>query len=96
MNNNLSTIKQNVEFLLINYPQTRENDSLLIRYYAKHFCGFDIPQIETLPISTETITRCRRKLQSENIKYRPLDKAVIFGRAKKEEEYREAFGNKTA
>ena len=76
----MKTIKEKVEFLLVNYPLLRDDDFRLIsNYFAflmkdkiNNMSAKDFLQLFSegkLP-HTESIRRCRQKLQEENIKLR--------------------------
>jgi len=76
----MKTIKEEIEFLLINYPLLRDDDYRLISNYFAFLLEDKINDMTAkdflklfsegkLP-HTESISRCRRKLQEENIKLR--------------------------
>jgi hypothetical protein len=75
--NELRTIKQKVEAVLMSYPGARDSDKVLIIRYLKafhrdvlreHGSFSDAVLDESIP-SFESITRARRKIQEEG-KYR--------------------------
>jgi len=93
----LRTIKQRVEFILANYPLTRNNDLYLWIIYLRTFSPEASRYIRYLPYdvfekfpSFETITRIRRKLQEEG-KYLPTDPEVAKRRRKLEKLMKKAI-----
>lgn len=87
-------IRDNVSEILLKYPCCRENDMLLYRYYTYYILGYELPDLELLPVNYDSISRCRRKLQSESSDYRPLDENVILGRTSAEQKFRKEFKDK--
>jgi len=76
----MKTIKEEIEFLLVNYPILRDDDYRLISNYFAFLLEDKIDEMSAkdflklfskgkLP-HTESISRCRRKLQEENPKLR--------------------------
>ena len=69
----LDRMQDKVEWVLGRYPQTRDNDRLLICVIYRGFYNADISHIsfkdlmldDTLP-NFETIRRCRQKAQADN------------------------------
>ena len=69
----LERMQDKVEWVLGRYPQTRDNDRLLICVIYKGFYNADISNVsfkemvldETLP-NFETIRRCRQKAQADH------------------------------
>ncbi|WDU84231.1 hypothetical protein [Caloramator sp. Dgby_cultured_2] len=63
----LHNVKQQVEFILQNYPETRNDDKKLTAYVLKEFYNVESiddickPEIPCL----ESIRRCRQKLQEQ-------------------------------
>tara|TARA_Y100000004_G_scaffold94601_1_gene105994 strand:+ start:654 stop:962 length:309 start_codon:yes stop_codon:yes gene_type:complete len=79
----MKTIKEKVEFLLINYPELRDDDFRLISNYFAFLMQDKIDNMSAkdflklfsqgkLP-HTESIRRCRQKLQEENSELRGLN-----------------------
>lgn len=79
----MKTIKEKVEFLLKNYPDLRDDDFRLISNYFAFLMQGKIEQMSAtdflklfsqgkLP-HTESIRRCRQKLQEENPELRGLN-----------------------
>lgn len=85
----LNRVKQQVEYVLKNYPETRNDDKKLTAYVLKEFynvsCIDDIckPEIPSL----ESIRRCRQKLQEQG-KYEATER-VRKRRAELQEIYKE-------
>ncbi|WP_027309315.1 hypothetical protein [Caloramator sp. ALD01] len=86
---NLHNVKQQVEFILQNYTETRNDDKRLTAYVLKEFYNVksidDIckPEIPSL----ESIRRCRQKLQEQG-KYEAIER-VRKRRAELKEVYKE-------
>jgi hypothetical protein len=96
------SIRNNVVEILRKYPETRNNDNLLIiRFILK--LGYarkkidkitiDLLKFECLP-SFESITRVRRDIQNKDKLYLP-DKETIEKRTKSEREYKERYSRST-
>jgi hypothetical protein len=89
MGNNLQQVKQKVEYVLANYPETRNNDKKLQVRILKTFYGVDRiedilrPDVPNL----ESIRRCRQKLQEDG-KYKSSDE-VAAAREDQQDVYRE-------
>ena len=85
------TTRDKVERLLVNYPQTRDNDNLLIAYFMKSEYGlmttFEIAQKFTTNVY-ESIRRARQKVMEENPALRPKSD-VYEARLEKERRVRE-------
>jgi hypothetical protein len=67
MTTKLSKIERQVIHVLENYPQSRENDRILIARYLSIFHCIETFQeylFSKKAPSMETLTRCRRKLQA--------------------------------
>ena len=83
--------KDKIIELLVNVPQTRDNDNLLIAYYIRDVYGlqntFDIA-LFTKNNLYETVRRTRAKVQEENPTLRG-SKETTIARANKEELVRE-------
>lgn len=83
--------KEKVAEILMDVPQTRENDNLLIAYYIDDVYGiqntFDIA-LTTKKNIYETIRRTRQKVQEENPLLRPSEE-VYRARLEKEKQMRE-------
>ena len=72
------TKKEQVEYLLERFPQTRENDFYLQYLWLKVFGKLNLPFIEWNTIkdisgTLETVSRVRRKIQNEYGKFLPSD-----------------------
>jgi len=91
MENEIKTVTYRIIRLLKEYPATRNCDKLLAELYYKHFENKHIPltQASTNP---DTISRCRRKIQSKNPLMRAKDE-VETARAEKEHQYKNIFVN---
>lgn len=79
---NFRTKKEEVEFLLERFPQTRENDFYLQYLWLKVFGKLNLPFIEWNTIkdisgTLETVSRVRRKIQNEHGKYLPSDEVRL-------------------
>ena len=80
--NRLKTLQDKVEYCLKKYPICRNNDKILIGTIYKLFYNFDVSTCtakelllnDSLP-GFETITRCRRKVQEENIELQSTNTA---------------------
>lgn len=71
----LRDTKKKVAYILENYPESRNNDTLLIKLYWEIF-----DQVKTIndvmrASSPETIRRCRQRLNEEGL-YLPTDPKV--------------------
>jgi hypothetical protein len=76
------TKKEQVEYLLEKFPQTRENDFYLQYLWLKIFGKLSLPFIEWNTIkdisgTLETVSRVRRKIQNENCKFLPSNDVRI-------------------
>lgn len=72
------TKKEQVEYLLERFPETRENDFYLQYLWLKVFGKLNLPFIEWNTIrdmsgTLETVSRVRRKIQNEYGKFLPSD-----------------------
>jgi len=90
----LKTVKDRVEWLLASYPAARNDDLYLYVLYLRHFCPEASQYIRFIPYEVfrqfprfETISRCRRKIQSEG-RYLPTDPEVLKRRSRLAEAYR--------
>ena len=86
------TIKQQVEYLLENYPSTRNNDFYLLWLWLKIFKGLPLPWLDwkvfrDIP-SISTVSRVRRKIQNEEGRFLPTDPEVLRERGWREEAIR--------
>ena len=67
----MKTLTEKVHWMLSLYPETRDDDRLLIRKLYKEFYHvyyqpfWDVMGMEGLP-NTESIRRCRQKIQEED------------------------------
>ena len=69
----LKTMQNKVEWVLTHYPQTRDNDNLLINIIYKEFYNVDVScrsfkdvTLYTKLPAFETIRRCRQKAQADH------------------------------
>lgn len=83
------TIKDNVEKVLARYPQSRNNDKLLILMYWKDIDGLSfgsepefIDGVINKSTSTESIRRARQLIQEDG-RFLPTDETVLARRMKK-------------
>ena len=90
----LRTVKARVEYILKNYPATRNSDLYLWLIYVRLFCPRFRKYIKFIPWddfkdapSFATISRVRRKLQEEG-KYLPTNPKVARRRRRLAEAYR--------
>ena len=92
---NLPKIEQRVEWILINYPATKGNDTLLQFYYVKHFAPFikiSMKHFEQLfLINFESIRRSRQKIQAKKPELKPTKRTQIK-RKVREEACRDYYG----
>lgn len=92
--NNLSTIKNIVEEILMEDEESRNNDAWLIIKVLRslgHEINISYDQLKEMP-SFETITRCRRLIQNTERKFPPrVD--VDRLRNQKEEEFKSIWKN---
>lgn len=93
----LKNVESNVRIILETCPETRNNDFKLISKYYWYFCDFDFrksffkvlenaKELNLVPF--ESITRARRKLQSEHEELQAV-KEVQEKRKEREEEFKE-------
>ncbi|GIW70344.1 MAG: hypothetical protein KatS3mg101_1091 [Patescibacteria group bacterium] len=83
----IKTLKKQVEFILKNYPHTRNDDRELVKIVCERF-GHD-------PIAKATsIERCRRWLNQRG-EYLPTDERVARQRKMNIEEWRVSMGYRT-
>jgi len=85
----LKTVKERVEWLLENFPETRNDDLYLTILYWRYFDKKMSKYIKYIPyevikqaIRPETIRRIRQKIQNEEGKYLPTDPKVLKKRRK--------------
>ena len=87
----LNTTRKEVEILLLLYPETRDNDNLLIARYLEHKFGvtdtFEIAKRFKANVY-ESVRRARQKVMEENPNLRP-SKEVYDKRLEKEERVRQ-------
>lgn len=98
----LRALTTKVEYVLQNYPETRNDDLLLThvlwhQYYGdalfrneRGVLSIEIKKIKELP-REDHISRIRRSFQ-ENMKYLPTDPEVVKQRGINEEEWRKHLG----
>lgn len=89
----INTTMKRVENLLQSFPETRDNDRLLVEVYLTFYHGIKTlheyrKTSEAPPI--ETITRCRRRLQALGLYLGSED--VKDERGEREAEYVRYFG----
>jgi len=83
------TKKEQVEYLLEKFPQTRENDFYLQYLWLKLFGKVNLPFIEWDMIkdisgTLETVSRVRRKIQNEDGKYLPSNDVRVYRQKKRQ------------
>ena len=90
----LRTVKSRVEYVLENYPETRNDDRYLWLIYIRLFCPEMSKYIRFIPYDVlknaptfETIRRCRQKIQEQGM-YLPTDPEVLARRRRLAEAYR--------
>jgi hypothetical protein len=91
----LKKTKDQVLYLLENYPAARNNDFYLQILWLKHFGGLPNLWIEWEKIKEnagkiETVSRVRRKIQNEDKLFLPTD-PVIKARREKQRRMREVI-----
>lgn len=96
--NKLKTVKERVEFVLRNYPETRNDDFYLWLIYVRLFCKELAKYISYIPYEVlkkapkfETIRRVRQKIQNEEHKYLPTNPKVLKKRRLLEKTWRKAI-----
>ena len=72
---------EEVEYILLKYPEARNNDFVLQWFWLKEVVGLNMPDIpwqkfQQLGGKLSTIRRTRQKIQGTN-KYLPSDKRVL-------------------
>ena len=72
---------EEVEYILLKYPEARNNDFVLQWFWLKEIVGLNMPDIswqkfQQLAGKLGTIRRTRQKIQGTN-KYLPSDKRVL-------------------
>lgn len=92
----IKKIKDRVEEVLRDYPQTRNSDKLLLLtiwererkffYPEKQFGELNLKELGKLT-SLHTITRVRRSIQHEEDKYPPTSVKVMERRSKNQEQF---------
>jgi hypothetical protein len=88
--------KQQVEYILMHFPEARSNDFYLQYLWLKVFGKLNLPFIEWNTIKDisgklETVSRVRRKIQNEDGKYLPSND-VRFYRQKKRQIITQTIG----
>jgi len=90
----LKTTKERVEYILENYPETRNDDLYLWLIYVRLFDKVLSKYIRRIPYGVikratrpETLSRVRRKIQEEG-RLLPTDPKVLKRRRRLEELYR--------
>ncbi len=80
----LRTIKQRVENIMVQIPETRGSDKLLQLYYWGHYDGVKINKQDFMKCTdSESIRRSRQKVQSERNDLDPVEE-VKHGRDNKQ------------
>lgn len=96
---NLTKVKDQVYNILEEHPETRNDDRLLLLAYWSKINGIKIPA-ETAMLfaqyatSPESITRVRRKIQSQGL-FPPTEEDVIKQRRQREQDMREHYGSQS-
>lgn len=86
----IRTLKKQVYWVLENRPETRNSDALLTETICAHFT--DRYHLKYVPLKiSETVGRCRRKIQSEGL-FLPTNPKVAKARKRNIDEYRVAMG----
>lgn len=70
----LNVLENKVRKILVSYPETRNDDNVLIYQYLKEYHDIDLISVKDLFLngrklgipSFESITRCRRKIQEHS------------------------------
>ena len=70
----LNVLENKIRKILVNYPETRNDDNVLIYQYLKEYHDIDLISVKDLFLngrklgipSFESITRCRRKIQEHS------------------------------
>ncbi len=70
----LNVLENKIRKLLVNYPEARNDDNVLIYQYLKEYHDIDLISVKDLFLngrklgipSFESITRCRRKIQEHS------------------------------
>ena len=93
----LKTVKERVEWLLANYPETRNDDFYLFILYIRHFEPELSRYIEFIPYNLikrstrfESVRRARQLIQAEG-RYLPTDPKVLRKRRRLAEAYRQVI-----
>ena len=93
----LTQRKQQVEYLLEKYPNTRNNDFYLQLLWLKNFGGLsEIPYISWHKIKDiggklESVRRVRQKIQNEDGNFLPTNPRILKLRQRKQERWRESI-----
>jgi hypothetical protein len=93
MENNLNTLKKQIEMVLRDYPDTRNSDKLLTwklwkQFYSKSLYTY-ITMDEFFKLPTEdTIKRIRAKIQNTDFKYLPTYWEIAKQRRWRESKWR--------
>lgn len=95
----MQRVKSEVLQILDRYPETRNNDFMLLWYFLRYRRGLKLPfltsqQIEDLDGLPETIRRQRQKIQNEEGLYEPTDPKVWEERQAKAERMRKILASK--
>lgn len=94
----LKTVKERVEYVLRNYPESRNDDFYLWLIYVRLFCKELAKYIDFIPYNVlkkapkfETIRRVRQKIQNEEHRYLPTDPKVLRKRKLLSKTWRKAI-----
>lgn len=95
MENELTKLKDQIEYCLINYPETRNSDiELTICVWTKYYqvgVTIRLAQLYDLP-SQDSVKRIRANFQNVDHKYLPTSEMVALERHWKIEEWRALLG----
>jgi hypothetical protein len=82
----LKLVKGRVDWILQNYPSSRNSDFILTLIYYRQFHSLPFPYLEYEAIkelpTMESIRRVRQKIQNEEHRWLPTDETVIRRRSK--------------
>jgi hypothetical protein len=87
LNEEYETAMDLVEYILDEYPETRDSDTKLIQKIFEEQTGIVIPIEEANMPALRTLTRARQTIQNEHEKFLPDDE-VQEKRDEREEEFR--------
>jgi hypothetical protein len=91
----LETAKSQVEYLLENYPNCRNNDFYLFLLWIRRFGGLSVglpfipyEDVKSLSGKQSTLSRVRRKIQHGEGRFLPTDPEVLEKRLERAEGFR--------